>query len=78
MYEVAWSTKNVAAQKRSEVKKPNICEMIPGVLDINAYKDVLSPADVSDSLLVTCLSFPFNLQGYLCAHPNMHDAQTGG
>ena len=78
MYEVAWSTKTVAAQKRLEVKKPEICGMIPGVLDVNASKDVLSPADVSDSLLMTCFSFPFTLHGFLCEHPNMHDAQTGG
>ena len=78
MYEVAWSTKTVAAQKRSEVKKPDICGMIPGVLDVKASKDVLSPAAVSDSLLMKCLSFTFTLQGLLCAHPNMHNAQTGG
>ena len=78
MYEVAWLTKTVAAQKRSEVKKPDICGMIPGVLDVNASKDVLSPVAVSDSLLMTCLSFPFTLQGFLCAHPNMNDSQTGG
>ena len=54
MYEVAWSTKTVAAQKRSDVKKPDICGMIPGVLDVNASKDVLSPAAFSDSLLMIC------------------------
>ena len=78
MYEVAWSTKNVAAQKRSEVKKPDICGMIQGVLDVNASKDVLSPAAFSDLLLMKCFSFPFFLQGFLCAHTNMHDAQTSG
>ena len=78
MYEVAWLTKTVAAQKRSEVKKPDICVMIPVVLDFNASKNVLSPAAVSDSLLMTYLSFPFTLQGFLCAHTNMHDTQTGG
>ena len=78
MYEVAWSTKTVTSQKRSEVKKPEICGMIPGVIDVNTSKDVLSPAAVSDSLMMTCFSFPYNLQGFLCAHPNMHDAQTGG
>ena len=78
MYEVAWSTKTVTSQKRSEVKKPDIYGMIPGVLDVKASKDVLSPEAVSDSLMITCLSFPFTLQGLLCAHPNMHDAQTGG
>ena len=52
--------------------------MIPGVLDVKASKDVLSPAAVSYSLLMTCFSFPFTLQGFLCAHPNMHDAQTCG
>ena len=78
MYEVAWLTKNVAAQKQSNVKKPDICGMIPGVLDVNASKDMLSPADVSDSLLMTYFYFPFTLQVFLCAHPNMHDAQTGG
>ena len=78
MYEVAYSTKTAAAQKRSEVKKPDICGMIPGVLDVNASKDVLSAVAVSDSLLMTCFSFPFTLHGFLCSHPNMHDAQTGG
>ena len=77
MYEVAWSSKTVAAQKQSEVKKPDICGMIPGVLDVNVYKTVLSPAAVSDSLLMTCFSSPFTLQGSLCAQPNMQDAQTG-
>ena len=52
--------------------------MISGVLDVNASEDVLSPAAVSDSLLMTCLSFPFTLQVFLCAHPKMYDAQTGG
>ena len=78
MYDVAWPTKTFAAQKRSEVKMPDVCGMIPGVLDVNVSKDVLSPAAVSDSLLMTCFSFPFTLQGFLCAHPNMHGAQTGG
>ena len=78
MCEVAWSTKTVAAQKRSEVKKPEICGMIPGVLDVKASKDVLSPAAVYDSLLMTCFSFTFTPQGFLCAHPNINDAQTGG
>ena len=78
MYEVAWLTKTVAAQKRSEVKKPDICGMIPVVLDAKESKDVLSPAAVSDSLLMKCLSLPFSLQGFLCAHPNLHDPQTGG
>ena len=78
IYEVVWSTKTVVAQKQSDVKKPDICGMIPGVLDVNVSKDVLSPAAVSDSLLMTCFSFPFTLQGFLCAHPNMHEAQTGG
>ena len=78
MYEVAWSKKTVAAQKRSEVKKPGIWGMIPGVLGVNTSNDVLSPVAVSDSLLKTCLYFPFTLQGFLCAHPNMHDTQTGG
>ena len=78
MYEVVWLTKTVLAQKLAKVKKPDICGMIPGVLDVNASKDVLSPAAISDSLLMTCFSFPFTLQGFLCAHPNMHDAQTGG
>ena len=78
MYKVAWPTKNVAAQKLSEVKKPDICGMIPGVFHVNASEDVLSPAAVSDSLLMTCLFFPFTLQVFLCAHLNMHDAQTGG
>ena len=77
MYKVAWLTKTVAAQKRSEVKKPDIYGMIPGVLDVNVSKDVLSPAAVSDSLLMTCFSLTFTLHGFLCAHPNMHDAQTG-
>ena len=77
MYEVAWSTKTVPAQKRSEVKKPDICGMIQGVLDVKASKDVLSPEAVSDSLLMTCFYFTFTLHGFLCAHPNMHDAQTG-
>ena len=75
---MAWSTKTVAAQKRSDVKKTDICGMIPGVLDVNASKDVLSPAAVSDLLLMKIFSFPFTLQGFLCAHPNMHDEQTGG
>ena len=48
MYEVAWSKKTVAAQKRLEVKKPDICGMIPGALDVNASKDVLSPVYFSD------------------------------
>ena len=61
-----------------EVNKPDIYGMIPGVLDVNAYKDVLSPAAVSDSLLMTFFSFPFTLHGFLCAHQKMHDAQTGG
>ena len=52
MCEVAWSTKTVATQKRSEFKKSGICSMIPGVLDIKASKDVLSPAAISDSLLI--------------------------
>ena len=78
MYEVAWSKKTVAAQKRSEVKKSDICGMIPGVLDVKASKDVLSPAAVSDSLLIIYFSFPYTLQGFLCAHTNKHDAQTGG
>ena len=78
MYEVAWSTKNVAAQKRSEVKKPDICGMISGVLDVKASKDVLCPTAVSDSLMMTCFSFPFTFQGFFCAHQCMHDAQTGG
>ena len=78
MYEFAWSTKTVSAQKRSEVNKPDICGMIPGVLDIKSSKVVLYPETVSDLLLMTCFSFPFTLQGFLCAHPNMHDAQTGG
>ena len=77
IYEVARSKKNVVAQKRSKVKKPDICGMIPGVLDVNTSKDVLYPAAVYDSLLITCFSFPFTLQGFLGAHPNMHDAQTG-
>ena len=54
MYEVAWSTKTVASQKRLEVKKPDIYGMIPGVLDVNASKYVFSTAAVSDSLLITC------------------------
>ena len=70
--------KTVAAQKQLDVKKPDICGLIPVVLDVNAYKDVLSPAAVSDSLLMTCFSFHFNFQGFLCANPNMHDEQTGG
>ena len=78
MYEVAWLTKTVTAQKISEVKKPDICGMIPGVLDFKASKDVLSPAAVSDSFLMTCFSFPFTPQVFLCDHPNMHDAQTSG
>ena len=78
IYEVACSTKTVAAQKRSDVKKPDICGMIPGVLDVNASKYVLSPAAVSDLLLVKCFSFPFTLEGFLCAHPNIHNAKTGG
>ena len=78
MYEVAWSTKTVAAQKQSEIKKPDICRMIPGVLDVNASKDVFSPAAVSDSLLMTCFAFPFTLHVFLCSHQNMHNAQTGG
>ena len=78
MYEVAWSQKTVATQKQSDVKKPDICRMVPRVLDVNAWKDVLSPAAVSDSLLMTYFSFHFNLQGYLCAHPNRHNAKTGG
>ena len=78
MYEVVWSTETFSAYKWSEIKKPDICRMIPGVLDVKASKDVLSPAAVSDSLLMTCFSFPFTLQGFLCAHPNMHNAQTGG
>ena len=78
MYEVAWLTKTVANHKLSEVKKPEIFGMIPGVLDINKSKYVLSPAAVSDSLLMTCLYLNFTLQGFLCTHPNMHDAQTGG
>ena len=53
---VAWSTKTVASQKRLEVKKPDICGMIPVMLAVNASKDVLSPAAVSDSLLITCFS----------------------
>ena len=72
MYEVAYLTKTVAAQKLSDVKKPDICGMIPGVLDVNASKDVLSLVAVSDSLLMTCFSSPFTLQGFLCAHPKMH------
>ena len=78
MYEVAWSTKTVAGQKRLEVQKPDICGMIPGVLDVRTSKDVLSPAAVSHSLMMTRFSFPFNLQGFLCAHTNMHNRQTGG
>ena len=78
MYEVAWLTKTVASQKLSEVKKHDICGMIPGVLDVNESNNMLSPAAVSDSLLITCFSFPFTLQGFLCAHTNMHNAQTGG
>ena len=78
MYKVTWPTKNVTAQKLSEVKKPDICGMIPGVFDVNASKDVLSLAAVSDSLLMTCFSFPSTLHVFLCAHPIMHDAQTGG
>ena len=78
MYEVAWWTKTVAVHKLSEVKKPDICGMILGMLDVNASKDVLSPVAVSDSLLITCFSFPFTLHGFLCAHQNMHDVQTGG
>ena len=77
MYEVSWSTKTAADQKRLEVKKPDICGMISGVIGVNESKDVLSPADVSDSLLMTCFSFTFTLQDFLCEHPNMHDAQTG-
>ena len=69
--------KTVAAQKRSEVKKHDICGMIAGVLDVNASKDVLSPVAVSDSLLMTRFSFPFTLQGLLCAHLNINDAQIG-
>ena len=78
MYDVAWSTKTVAAQKRSEVKKPDICMIIPWVLEVNASSDVLSPAAVSDSLLITCFYFPFTLQGFFCTHQNMHDTQIGG
>ena len=78
MYEVAWSTKKIAAQKRSEIEKPEIWGVIPGVLDIKASKDVLSPAAVSGSLLIKCFYITFTLQGFLCAHPNMNDAQTGG
>ena len=78
MYEVAWSKKTVAAQKRSEVKKPDICGMIPGVLDVNASNDVLSPAAVSGLLMIKCFSFPFTLQGFLFAHPNMHDSKAVG
>ena len=78
MYEVEWLKKTVSALIRSEVKNPEICGMIPEVLDVNASKDVLSPAAVSDSILITCFSFPFILQGFLSEHPNMKDAQTGG
>ena len=43
MYEVAWSRKTVVAQKLLEVKKPDICGMIPGVFDVNAsYECVVS------------------------------------
>ena len=52
--------------------------MIPGVLDVNAPKDVFSPAAVSDSLLLKFFYFPFTLEVLLCAHPNMLDAKTGG
>ena len=78
MYKMARSKKTVATQKRLEVKKPNICGMIPGVLDVNETKYALSPAAVSDSLLMTCFYLPFTLQGFLCEHPNMHDEKTGG
>ena len=78
MYEVTWSTKTVAAQKLLDVNKPDICGMIPGVLDVNAHKDVFSPADVSDSLMMTCFYFPFTLQSFLCEHPDMYNAQTSG
>ena len=61
-----------------EVNKPDICGMIPGVLDVNASKDVLSPADVHDSLLMTCFYFPFTLHVFSCAYPNMRDTETGG
>ena len=77
MYEVAWSTKTVATKNQLEVKKPDICGMIPAVLEVNASKDVFSPAAVSDLLLITCFSFPFTLHGFLCAHTNIHNAQTG-
>ena len=78
MYDMAWLTKTVDAPERLDVKKPNICGMIPGLLDIKETKDVLSLAALPESLLIKCISFPFTLQGFLCAHPNMHYAQTGG
>ena len=52
--------------------------IIPWVLEVNASSDVLSPAAVSDSLLITCFYFPFTLQGFFCTHQNMHDTQIGG
>ena len=78
MNEVAWSTKTVAAQKRSDVKKTDICGIIPGVRDVNAFKYVLSTAAVYDSLMMACFSLPFTLQDFVCSHPNMHDSQAGG
>ena len=78
MYEVSWSTKTVAAQKQSDIKKPDSCGMTQGVIDVKAFKDFLSPAAISDSLLMRCFSFPFTLQVFLCAHPNMHNTHSGG
>ena len=78
MYKLVWLSKTIAAQKQSEVKKPDICGMIPEVLAVNVSNNVLSPEAVSDSLLMTCFSFSFTLQSFLCAHPNMHDSRTGG
>ena len=69
--------KNCRLPERSDVKKPDIYGMTPVVLPVNMSNDVLSPAAVSYSLLMTCFNFPFTLQVFLCAHPNMHDAQNG-
>ena len=70
--------KNCRAQKWSDIKKPDICGMIPGVLEVNEFNYLLSPAAVYDSILMTRFSFPFTLQVFLSENPYMHDTQTGG
>ena len=60
--------KTVATQKRSDAKKPDICGMIPRMLDVNASKDVLFPATVYDFFLMKCVSLSILPSKVSCEH----------